>query len=385
MNSNKEIIKILMVLDAFHIGGAEMFCLNFVKNLDRKRFQVDFAVTNLTNNKLEEEIIGLGCKLHIIPRFKVFNIKNYKKRWNELLRKEHYDVIHGHASGAMSIYLSVAKKHGCVTFAHSHSAFIRGNIFVRTVKKLFSKGIKNNADYWLSCSDLAAIRLYGKDFSKSTKYHFIPNGIQPEKYKFNESYRKTIRENFKVSDETILIGHVGSFTEPKNHKYLLEVFKEFNNIIPESKLILCGDGPLKQSIEKMADCLRIKDKVIFTGNVYNTNEFYSAFDYFVFPSFFEGLPISLVEAQASGLPILCSDSITTDVILTSHIFQKSVSENESNWAQFIAKTINDLFERTADYQLVYKSVFTINSTVQIVTNLYCESISEVKKIASNNK
>ena len=368
--ARKGSLKVLMVLGSLNYGGAEIFCLNFVRNIDRKKYKIDFAVSKLTNSDIEKEIASYGCKIHLVPRFNGLNIYRYKKAWKEIFANEKYDIVHGHASGAMSIYLSMAKKIGCVTIAHSHSASTRGNILVKTAKKVLAKEIKKYSDYWFACSDLAAIRLFGKNFESSEKYSFIPNGIVPENYAFNPKARSSLRKQFHIADDEIVVGHVGSFTKPKNHSFLFKVFCELNKYLPNSYLILCGDGPLKKHYERIANQKNNRNQIKFVGNVNNTSDYYSVFDYLVFPSHFEGLPMSLVEAQTSGLPIFCSDSITKQICITENVHFVSLKESPKVWAKKIIDYYNSNKKRDDCLLKIKTSSFVIQNTIKTITDIY---------------
>ena len=375
MQNNKK-CKILMVLGTLNYGGAEIFCLNFVKNINREKYQIDFAVTNLTCSNLEKEICNLGCKIHLVPKFNGLNVFNYRRAWKKLLSENHYDIVHGHASGPMALYLKEANKKGCATIAHSHSASTRGNVLKKAVKKIWAINAKKYADYWFACSHLAALRLFGKNYNKHEKYRFIPNGIDVEKFKFSSKSRIRIRNKLGISDATFVVGHVGSFTKPKNHRFIFDVFKAIIDKQPKSCLVLCGDGPLRKKYEMLANKRGLDEFVYFLGNVDNTNDFYSAFDTFIFPSFFEGLPVSLIEAQTSGLNIICSKKISNEICLTNHIVQLSIKNKPSVWAEKLFQMLNDNSNRLDDFEIMNDSKYTISHTVAIVTNVYDEIISK---------
>ena len=368
--------KILMVLGALNFGGAEIFCLSLVKSIDRNKYQLDFVVNSLRNSEIEKELVSLGCKIHVLPRFNGISFLKHKKIWRNFLENNKYDIVHGHASGAMSLYLSVAKECGCRTIAHSHSASNRGNFVVKFAKKFWSKNAKKYADYWLACSDLAAKRLFGRDFNTSSKYVFIPNGIDADRFAFSENQRNEIRDEYSIRSDEILVGHVGSFTKPKNHIFLLRTFKELSNKNDNYRLMLCGDGPVKKTFEKKASRLGLLNKIILVGNTKEPEKFYSAFDVFVFPSLFEGLPVSLIEAQCNGLPIVCSDKISKNVLLSGNIKQESLNNRPLLWAKVVDDTVKVHIDRDKGKEVVQSSAFVIQNTKIIIECVYEKLINK---------
>ena len=322
-----------MVLGNTGRGGAQSFAVNVLRNIDREKYQVDFAVVRDPKNGYGDEIRSYGSKVHKIPKFKIFNWLSFVKKWRKLCSEYHYDVIHGHVSSSAAIYLKVAKKYSCATILHSHSAGYRGNTVVRFIKKIFTKNAKKYADYWFTCSDKAAIRVFGEDCRRNANYYEIPNAILVKNYLFQDSTRKEIRARYHITDEAFLCGHVGSFSAPKNHFFLLDIFKQILIKRQNAVLMLAGEGALLDSIKKYAHDLGIANKIIFTGNVGNVNELLMAMDIMIFPSLFEGLPVTLVEAQASGLPIVASDTITKEIYLSQLVHFYSLEKSAEEWAE----------------------------------------------------
>jgi glycosyltransferase involved in cell wall biosynthesis len=239
IENNKK--RVLMVLGSLKFGGAEILCLSILKNIDRTKFQIDFAVTELTNSEIEKEVRTLGSQIFVFPRFKVLNKRHFKNSWASFFERNQYDIVHGHASGAMSLYLSIAKKHGCKTIAHSHSGSFTGNIFVRQAKKYYSHRIIQNSDYLIACSHEAARNLFGKKYKTLSNYSFVPNGIDVDLFAFNTEARETLRKKLNIPQDTILFGHVGRFISVKNHMFLLDIFHKIIKKNKNARLLLCGE------------------------------------------------------------------------------------------------------------------------------------------------
>ncbi len=360
-----------MVLASTNMGGAEMFVLNMLRNIDFERFHVDVAVCfEETGTGVGKEIISLGCKIYKLPYFRVYNYLSYKRAWKSFLKNNHYDIVHGHMSNSASVYLRIAKKMGSATIAHSHSTGFRGNFMQKSIKKLFTINVGKVSDYWFACSPKAAEHLFGKSFVSYKNYYTIPNAINAEAYYFNENIARQIRKSIGVKDDEFLCGHVGSFTSPKNHSYLMEIFHALLKIRPNSKLLCCGDGVLMQSIKEKAASLGIIDRIVFSGVVHNCNEYMMGMDAFVFPSIYEGFGIAILEAEATGLPVVMSDAIPKDVILTDNVSQLSLNDNPNVWAKKIAGIA--VKNRESYNKFVADSKYNMRTSVDMIMSLYDE-------------
>ena len=367
-------IKVLMVLGNTGRGGAQTFAINVLRMIDKSRFQIDFVANELIEDGYTQEIYDLGSKIYLIPYFKVYNWINYNKSWKNILKNNRYDIIHGHVSSSAMVYLSLGRKYGCKTIAHSHSAGYRGEGIVKLIKVLFTMGAKKYADYWFACSDLAAKRMFGKNYEKYIHFYNIPNAIIAENYMFDLNKRNNIRNKYNISDITKLYGHVGSFTQPKNHKFLLELFKEIIRINKNSVLLLAGDGEKKEEILSYISSLGIEDNVILVGNVGNVNEYMMAMDTMIFPSFFEGFPVTILEAQATGLPIVLSDTITDEVFLTDCVYPMSLNEDIEKWRDRCFEV--SCSDRVKENLIIANSKYNMRNCVDLIMDIYNEMCEE---------
>ena len=367
-------IKILMVLGNTRMGGVQALILNILRNIDLNKFHIDFAINFYAeSNGIEDECRKYGCKFYILPYFKIYNYMSYKRNWTKFLKQHNYDIVYAHSTNSASIFLKIAKRLEMKTISHSHSAGFRGGIIERMAKKYFARGVGEVSDYWFACSDKAAIRLYGKDYANYKHYYAIPNAIDAAKYLFNNDIRTRIRKQYGIGDETMLYGHVGTFSTPKNHKFLIEIFENILKLHPNSALICCGAGALQPAIANMAKENNISDKVIFAGVVNNVNEIMMGMDAFIFPSLFEGFPVSILEAQAAGLSITMSDVITTEVDLTNLVHRCNLEETAETWA---SRIINNSTPTNRSYynDIVANSEYNIKKTVKKFEKLYEELV-----------
>lgn len=312
-------IRIVHNIASLHLGGSQAFVMNMYRNIDRSKVQFDFVVTPETKEGFYDEITNLGGKIFTCPRYKGTNHIQYNKWWDDFFNKHpEYKVIHGHVRSTASIYLKIAKRHGLVTIAHSHSTS-NGNGISAIVKRIMQLPIRKQADYLFACSDKAGKWLYGEKAITQQNYYMIPNGVDLKRFKFDVNKRNQMRMTLGIKEDIMILGHIGRLSTPKNHKFLLNVFNQYHKINSNSKLLLVGDGELFDSIKQHINKLDINDAVIMTGSKQNTEDYYQIMDIFLFPSLWEGLPVSVVEAQANGLQCIISDVITHDVDLTALI------------------------------------------------------------------
>lgn len=339
-----EPIRVLHNIASLHFGGAQAFLMNVYNNIDREKVQFDFVVTPEEKKDLYEQVEQMGGRVFVCPKYTGKNHFAYCRWWNVFF-EEHpeYHVIHGHVRSTASIYLKIAQKHGLVTIAHSHSTS-NGSGISAIVKNIMQLPIRYTADYLFACSDKAGKWLYGEKATKQLNYRMIPNGVDLKRFAFHEEKRRQMRNQLKITEDTFVLGHIGRITVPKNHQFLVELFAAYHKENPQSRLLLVGDGELFEAVQQQCTQLGIREAVIMVGSKTNTEDYYQAMDLFVFPSLWEGLPVSVVEAQANGLSCLLSDVITRDVDLTDQVKYLSLNE-KSRWINEIARACPKL--RTA--------------------------------------
>lgn len=360
-------IRILHVLGALNRGGAETMIMNLYRNIDRSKVQFDFIIHTKNECDYNEEIKSLGGKIYSIPKYNGKNHLEYKKKWN-IFFSEHpeYKIIHGHVRSTASIYLKIAKRYGLTTIAHSHNTS-SGKGITAIAKNILQYKIRYIADYLFACSLIAGEWLYGKKACKQKNFYVIKNAIDTKEYVFNQQIRDRLRKEFNIEDKFV-IGHVGRFHEQKNHKFLIQVFYELQKEKENSVLLLVGDGALRTEIKQQIKKLGIESKVILAGVVSNVSDYMQVMDVFVFPSIFEGLPVTLVEAQAIGLDCIISDKITSEVCISTKITMLSLNDSISIWKNMIIK--KEKREYTNMDSCIRKHGFEIGDTVKKLTLFY---------------
>lgn len=369
-------IKVLQVCYSLKAAGIETFVTNVQKSIDKEKFDVHFLIYKSSEKELfYKEIVeknGGIIENASADDESIFILRHIKQRiaYYKIVRKGNYDVVHIHASsGLQGLEVLLARIAGVKKiFVHSHTSKLGSATKLNWLKKIIHKiGLRIINIYAvekLACSEVAAKYL----FPWSKEVIIINNGISCVDYKYDLSTRNRIREELGIKKNDFVVGHIGSFTEAKNHEFLLEVFNQLQSIRPEVQLMLIGDGPLKKFAIEKCNSLKLHN-IHFMGIRSNCNELLMSMDCIVFPSFWEGLPIVIVEAQCSGLPCLLSNSITRQVDVSDLIIYYPLEKEASQWARQVLAMIKDR-ERSKYSDLLKKSEFDISNTVEQLQTLY---------------
>ena len=325
-------VRVLNVLGTTNLGGAESRVMELYRALDRERVQFDFLVHTDQEGQYSGEIRRLGGRIYHVPRFRVYNILAYRRALCRFFGEHsEFAAVHGHMTSTASIYLPIAKRAGVpVTIAHARSAGVDQGIKGLTTR-VIRYPLKYRADYCFTCSAEAGEAVYGRQWVAGGHVWTIPNAIDAQRFAYDAAVRGEVRAELGLADHFV-VGHVGRFGFMKNHGYLIDIFAELCRMRDDAALVLIGKGELEEEIRAKVQRLGLSDRVRFLGNCLDVERYYQAFDYFVFPSVFEGLPGSVVEAQASGLCCLVSDQVTKEVALTDLVTYRSITEPEANWA-----------------------------------------------------
>ncbi|MFT4412589.1 glycosyltransferase family 1 protein [Fredinandcohnia humi] len=320
-------IRILHVVVNMNRGGAETLIMNLFRNINRSKVQFDFLTCK--EGVFDKEIEELGGIIHRIPYVNEVGHFGYINSLNNFfMNHPNYQIVHTHLNKMSGLATRAAKKNGikyCIT--HSHNTGGEGSFMAKAYKWYSSLYIRTNTDYQFACSQAAAKWLFG---NKSNDAKLLNNGIEPELFMYSPEVRNNKREELGIRDQ-LVIGHVGRFTKQKNHHFLIEIFAQFVKRRPNSILLLCGEGVLKKEIENRVKELDIQDKVMFLGVRNDVHQLLQVFDIFLFPSLHEGLPVTLIEAQAAGIPCVISDEITTEVDLGMNLIKFLKINNVDMW------------------------------------------------------
>lgn len=363
-------IRVLHVLGTTNLGGAESRIMELYRNMDRNKVQFDFLVHTDKEGHYSAEIRALGGNIYSVPRFNVKNYCAYRRALVSFFAQHHdYAAIQGHMTSTASIYLPIAKKAGIpITIAHARSAGVDKGV-KGLVTKIVRHPLKNRADYLFTCSEEAGVAIYGKNAVRQGKVWTIPNAIDTERFRFNSVVREKMLAELGLSDKFV-IGHVGRFGFMKNHAYLIEVFYELCILHEDVALVLIGKGELEKEIKQKVLDLGLTEKVYFLGTRTNVEDYYQAFDYFVFPSVFEGLPGSVAEAQAAGLHCLVSDKVTREAALTDLAVYRSIDEPPIEWAKEIQRNAKDAMIRRDVQQDIREKGFDVRIQAKQMAEFY---------------
>lgn len=351
-------------------AGEETFIMNVFRTIDRSKIMFDFLVTQDREGDYDREIKELGGRVRhlqlITTGGPVKRLKNYfvLKRYLKPLNKE-YTTFHIHTQHAMDAMLDAmaAKTAGFRNvIVHSHSTSTLHHVKAHYLCRPF---LNHLPIVRLACSEKAGMWLFGEN----GKFEIINNGIVTENFLFNQKTREKIRSEEGWGDKTI-IGHVGSFSYPKNHIFLVDVFKEYLELNPEALLVMAGKGDLMDEIKKKTDSLGIADHVSFLGSRSDVNELYSAFDVLLFPSHYEGLPVTLVEAQAADLPCLISDSITSETDIIPSLKHMSLSQGAKEWAEELSNIVEGKRKRENASKQIINAGYDIKTTSERLEQIY---------------
>lgn len=364
-----EPIRILHIVGAMYPGGMENFIMNLYRNIDRTRFQFDFVVHQQKDNDYTEEIEKLGGRVYLLPRLTRKPFSNLH-RIRRLVRENHYPMVIRHTANALvAPQLLAAKSAGAVTVCHSHNETDPQLRLHRMGQKLMRRA----ADIRLACSEKAGRWMYGDQ-----SFEVIHNAIDIPRFAYRESKAAKIREEFHLKGKHAY-GNIANFIASKNHSYLLRIYREIIALDPDAVCFCLGEGDLRPQIEEEIKELHLEGRVILTGIRGDVPDFMSALDVLVFPSRFEGLPLTLIEAQAAGLPSLISDTITGDVIVTEGIVQQlSIELDPKEWAERAVLLAKEQSDRTCPYESIAAAGYDIRQLVQWYQKFIQKNINRVQ-------
>ncbi|SCH96298.1 Mannosylfructose-phosphate synthase [uncultured Clostridium sp.] len=371
-------IKVMHYISKMNRGGQETFIMNLYRNIDRDKVQFEFLCTEPGIGDYDAEIKELGGKIFHIDlnciKGKIKQLDNARRLYKYLKKRtQEIQVFHIHTQHAMEAFFSslAAKLAGVkVVIVHSHNT---SSLFHVKAHKIFKYLLNVMPIERFACSEAAGKWMFGNH-----KFRIINNGIDVDKFKFEQSVRKKIREKMGWKDNYI-IGHVGRFNAQKNHQFLIEIFNEVKNYIPEAKLILVGTGELQENIRKHVEKLKLEDKVEFLGMREDVNRLYQGMDIMCFPSLFEGLPVVLVEAQESGLSCVISETITKEIDITKLLYRVSLESDSKVWCNKICELKKYMLDRSDMTTDIRNSGYDMKEEAKEIQKIYRE------KVSSNDK
>ena len=367
----KEIIRVLHIVTYMGRGGLETMLMNYYRHIDRTKVQFDFLVHRDFEADYDQEIIELGGKIHHVSKLIPWSRK-YKQELTYFFQHHpEYRIVHVHQDCLSSVALKCAEECGIpVRIAHSHYSSSNIN-FKYYIKKHYMKFIPKYATDLVACGKQAGDWMFG-----GSSYRIVRNAIDIKKYIYDTEKSKAKRKELGFDDEFI-VGHVGQFRQEKNHIFLLKIMKEFLKKSSDAKLLLVGDGEGRKEIVEKAKEYGIAEHVVLLGNRNDVNELMQVMDVFVLPSLYEGVPLVLIEAQASGLSCVISDRVSKESIIVDRLVDvKQLSQSELEWADFILTKVNN---RRKDYSSEMREAgYDIITSSQLLQDFYLSRIGELE-------
>ena len=371
-------IRVLQIFTIMNRGGAESMIMNYYRKINRDLIQFDFLVHRHEKGIFDEEIENLGGKIYRLDAINPFYPKKYYQNLRSFFNKhKEYNIIHSHLNTFSYFPTKIAEEFNIpcrITHAHialekpSLADFLSGpngskEFFKKIVKLNLRKRIGLYSTHQFSCGIKAGKWLYGPNSS----FEVMNNAIDAEKFKYDSAIAAKYKIELSLQDN-IVIGHIGRFSTQKNHIFLFDILCELLKLEPSIKLLLVGDGPLRKQLEAYADKIGVREHIIFLGVRTDIENLCMAMDYFAFPSLYEGLPVTLIEAQCSGLKIIASDEITREVKLTNNIYFESLESSAHIWAEKILSQIK--YDREDRIKEIVENEYDIVANTVKLQNFY---------------
>lgn len=361
-------IRVLEIVTNMARGGIETMLMNYDRNIDQSAVQLDFLVHRAERAVYDDEIEALGGRIYRVPRLNPISPAYHKSLIDFFSSHREYKVVHCHLDCVAGIPLQAALHCGVpVRIAHAHSSN-QSKDFRYPLKIILKRNIAKTATHLFACGEKAGHWMFGK-----SPFVVMRNTIQTERFSFKENVRCVMRKKlFPDRPDAFVVGHVGSFWPPKNHTFLLDIFYEVHKQKPNAVLLLAGTGGLMDAVQKKAQRLGLSDSVKLLGDCGDVYNIMQAMDVFVLPSLFEGLPVTMVEAQAAGLPCVISDRVPTECIVTEGLVSvKRLSDTPQEWTKCILSSAAiPRTDRTAE---IRASGFDVAEAAKWLEGFYIEA------------
>ena len=316
--------RILHIVGGMYPGGLENFIMNIYRNMDRSKVQFDVIVHSIRDGDYTKEIEALGGKVYLAPRKSKHPIGNFLAI-KKIVKENGYQVVVRHSDNAFPVLdLMAAKMGGAKRRIYQSHSSDSSHVGLHKFFRMFMGSVITDR---FACSENAGRWMYG-----SRDYKIVKNAIDVDKYLYDAKVRERVRGEWQM-ENCVVYSHVGIYMPAKNHKFLVDFFAEIVKRQSNAKLLLIGEGDLRAEIEQQVREKKLEGNVILTGIRSDVPDLLQMTDVFLFPSVYEGLPLSVIEAQAAGLPCLISDRITEEVAVTHQVVRMSLEEPAEQWAE----------------------------------------------------
>lgn len=355
--------RVLCIVGSMNAGGAETFLMKMYRKLDKNKYQMDFAVAIVEKGFYDDEIIKMGGKIfNITPKSKGI-LQNFVDIKQLVKNGEYQYVLRISQHSLSALELLAAKLGGAKVrvFRSSNSNTTTGSKKQLVLHKICMFMPKYFANVRIAPSTEAAEYMFGKHCVKNGRAKLLHNAVDTTIYCYDEIARKSLRAEFGFNDNDFIIGHIGRFNQQKNHKFLIKIFNEVHKKRSDSYLVLVGSGELENQVKEQIKKLGIENNVIFAGLRNDVPKILSAFDMFLLPSLYEGMPNTVIEAQATGLPCVIADTITKEADITGLVSYLPLKD-EAKWANVLLKC-SSLERNRITKEYFVRNKYDIDSTV----------------------
>ena len=371
-----EPIRVAMIMGKMIGGGVEAVVLNYYQNINRENIQFDFIIDSDSTVVPDELITGLGGRIYRISPYQ--HLRSYQRDLTALFKKNKYLIVHSHINAISVFPLRIAKKCGIpIRLAHNHSTAAPGETsknVLKSILRLFSK--KYPTPYMAPTRD-AGEWLFGSEIADNELY-ILKNAVDVELFSYNKNIREEMRNKLGYRSDNIVIGNIGRMVWQKNQKFVIDVFNELQKINKNYRLVLIGDGSLKNSLMHQCQELGIEKLVTFIKNSNQIAGYYQAMDCFLFPSNYEGLGMVAIEAQIAGLPVIASTQVPLDAKICNKFKLIELKEEINVWVYYIEQYIS-LNDRKDNEKEAEKNGYSIHYEASRLERKYNELLKGISK------
>lgn len=371
----REPLRVLQCVNIMNRAGLENMLMNYYRAMDREVIQFDFLTHRADRGAFDDEIEHLGGRIYHMPRLYPQNYPCYFRRMGEFFQDHPYRIVHSHIDSMSYFPLSAAKRAGVENrIAHSHNSSVELNLKF-PIKELARFGLRRVANWYFACGEEAGEYLFGKRLWSSNAARVIKNAVDSDKFTYDDEVRRSVREEYGFGRDTLVVGHVGRFEKVKNHRFLIDVFSRVCSMNADSRLLLVGDGPLRKEIEDQVWSAGLEGRVTFAGLRSDVDRLMNGMDVFMLPSQFEGLPVTVVEARCSGLPVLLSGCLPSDVVQLEGVESMSLKASTDMWARRVIELAAVANRSDAEKKFLSKSGYGIKENCEILQSIYLRMIA----------
>lgn len=363
-------VRVLHCFGAMNIGGAETLIMNIYRKIDKSKIQFDFLVFSKDKGFFDDEIKSLGGEIYHLDSFGTLGPYKFKKSLTKFLKEEKIDCIHSHMDWQGGFIAEAAAKAGVeriIVHSHAVSGMYSGSMIKKIIMNRGKKLIKKYATDRLACSKDAGRDLFFKD-----KFEVLNNAIDVQKFlNIDEKKVDEFKNQFGIKQEDFVIGHVGSFSENKNQEFLVEILDKIRSKRQNVKLLFIGRGnEYQKKVKKIVKQKQLDKSVIFAGVQTDVADLLQLMDIFVFPSITEGFGISIIEAQAAGVPCIISDTIPKSVDMGLGLVTRESLSNMENWTIDILKDNQRILDKKIIRQKIQEKGFDLEILVTEIEKIY---------------